>query len=672
MFLITLLAAILACIYVGVAAFVFYKRRDRLSAYFSLYILSVALWVGANAAADISSTDMGIRIASGLCLIGGMTFISFYWCFIDTFLVERPIPRWRQALFFVPAIFFASIAFTPVYVTQTIIIPGAPAQIIPGSVNYLVLLNSTAGIVYGLFRLLRAYPTASYQKRKQIFYLTIGFSLMLLGGIWLTIILPFRGDFRFFTLGSTCSMFAVALASYAIYRHRLLDISLVIQRGLIYTALSFCILGLYLATLFITLAFFPTTNIPHIVSAMVTTLVGIFGVPIVEKKFRSWTDPIFFKDRYLFSDASDELSTIINTANVVEDITERSVQALQQILRTNAVCFSLLPEYTCHMNRPHSTIPIASYRNTLVVTEPLRHTGLPFVLGIPLMLETTAIGMLFLGPKRSGEEYIDEDIQLLTIFSRQAAVALNKAILYQQVLDYSQNLMTKVEERTAEIKNLQEGQSQLMFDISHELQTPLTIIKGEIARLTATGIDQTKLKPFEKSIDRISSFIQALLLLASLETKGSVVSNTSVDLSALVKEVLEYVAVLASAADVTLRADIKDGIIIAGDKEQLERLITNLLSNALKYIANERCVRATLTTQVDTVVLTIVDTGIGIAPEHLPLLFKRFYRLPATGQTYGTGLGLAMCERIVKNHHGTIAIDSTIGKGTTITIRIPH
>lgn len=674
MFIVTSFAAILACIYVGVAAFVLYRRRDRLSMYFSLYILSVALWVGANAAADIATTDFTIRLASGLCLIGGMSFVSLYWCFIDSFLTEQPIVLWKKILFFIPALFFALIAFTPIYVTQTIILLDAPAQIIPGNVNYLVLLNSTVGIIYGLIRLVRAYPRSSYQKRKQIFYLTLGFSLMLVGGIIFTILLPFRGDYRFFTLGSTCSIVAIVLTSYAIFRHRLLDIAIVIQRGLIYTVLSIGIIGLYLTTLFVALIFFPQDTVPFIVSSVITTLVGIWGAPIVERTFRVWTDPFFFKHRYQFSDASHELSTIINSANTLEDITNRSAVALKKILRIESVCFSLLQEYTKYITPSHNSAvtPVATCRTMMSSTEPIRSHTSPFALSAPLLLETTMVGTLSLGPKRSGEDYRDEDIQLVQIFCRQSAVALSKALLYQEVLDYSQNLMNKVEERTKEIKALQEGQSQLMFDISHELQTPLTIIKGEIARLHDAGIDETKLRPFEKSIDRISSFITALLQLAALDTKGGVLSHDPFDLSALVTEVVEYVTVLAAASEVSLRASIEPSISMHGDREQIERLVTNLLSNALKYIANDRRVTLTISSIDHATVLTITDTGVGISPDHLPLLFKRFYRLPTTGQSPGTGLGLAMCERIVKNHGGTITIDSILSQGTTVTVRFPH
>jgi DNA-binding protein YbaB len=110
-----------------------------------------------------------------------------------------------------------------------------------------------------------------------------------------------------------------------------------------------------------------------------------------------------------------------------------------------------------------------------------------------------------------------------------------------------------------------------------------------------------QMNALEKSVERVSTFIRALLRLAKLETGIERVAHTQVDFSALAAEVVEYVTVLAQAERITLTADIAPGIMVQGDREQLEQLITNLLSNAIKYIANERRIAVSVTAQDDKV-----------------------------------------------------------------------
>jgi signal transduction histidine kinase len=198
------------------------------------------------------------------------------------------------------------------------------------------------------------------------------------------------------------------------------------------------------------------------------------------------------------------------------------------------------------------------------------------------------------------------------------------------------------------------------------LQTPLTIIRGELDCLKKNTLENTSLFTFEKSIERISNFIHTLLQLSKLDALHST-QNTKICFSELIEEVTEYVSTLAQEQNITVVRKITPGVKMQGNREQLEQLITNLLSNAIKYTAHERKVIIELDQKDGRVVLNIKDTGNGIPAEQIPKLFKRFYRNSDT-QKQGTGLGLAICDRIVKNHQGTISISSELGRGTIVQV----
>lgn len=674
MFLFSYTAAILSLLCLGIAAFIFHKKKtDFLANYFSAYIVCVGLWIGSNALADFALTDFTVRLWSGASLITGVAYISFYLLFVEAFVTGNKVTWKNKILFFLPTLLFSAVAFTHFYVIETYITPGVPAQIMAGPVYYFVLAFTFGGLPYGLLKLLRAYSNSSRQKKNQIFYLAIGFVTVLLGAIIFTVILPIIwGEFRFYSLGPQFALFTIIATAYAIFKHRLLDIKIVLQLGLIYTILLIGLVILYVLTLFLMFNVYQDTGrLPFFLSALATTIIGVFTMPFFDKKFRSLTDPFFFKNKYNFSEAIHELSNILGRHNRIEEIIRHTAFSLKSILHTETTIFSLVPEYSRY---PTTLVPdLATLLKKInedpnLIDQITQLITEDFPLICPLIVENQCVGMILVGPKKSGESYTQEDKRLVQTFSRQAGVAFKKALLYQQVLDYSQNLSQKVAERTEEIKKLHENRTQLMLDISHELQTPLTVIKGEFDRVRAHLPANAAVNAFEKSIDRISSFIKAMLKLAKLEAAETTVKS-QLNFSELITEVVEYVTVLASEQNITVTGTIQPELFVHGNHEQLEQLITNLLSNALKYIANTREVTVDAHTAGNQVKLIITDTGIGIPKDQIPQLFQRFYRI-STETKQGTGLGLAICKKIIQNHGGTIAIDSEPGLGTSVTITL--
>ena len=150
-----------------------------------------------------------------------------------------------------------------------------------------------------------------------------------------------------------------------------------------------------------------------------------------------------------------------------------------------------------------------------------------------------------------------------------------------------------------------------------------------------------------------------------------------VDLSALVGECCEFLAPTARARRPGAAHDIVDGLVVEGERAGLQRLVTNLLSNALKYTPDGGRVDVRLAPETvdgrDGVRLTCADTGIGIAASELGDVFTPFFRSarPEARRRPGTGLGLAITEQVVKRHHGTVEVESELGEGTTFAVWLP-
>ena len=220
---------------------------------------------------------------------------------------------------------------------------------------------------------------------------------------------------------------------------------------------------------------------------------------------------------------------------------------------------------------------------------------------------------------------------------------------------------------------------QFSTDVSHELRTPITAIRGqlEVALFTAKTTEQYREAMFNalQDIDRLSQIVRALLLLSQAESGQLALQKSRLNLCEVVREIVEQFQIPAEAAGVRLTAELPPDCAAEGDRVQIERMLSNLLSNALKFTPEGGNVRVALENTPNSVEIAVEDTGCGIPNEYLPQIFDRFYRVPgsgpAPGPEQGLGLGLSFVAWIVKAHRGKIEVDSTPGKGTRFTIKLP-
>jgi len=218
-------------------------------------------------------------------------------------------------------------------------------------------------------------------------------------------------------------------------------------------------------------------------------------------------------------------------------------------------------------------------------------------------------------------------------------------------------------------------QRRFTADASHELKTPLAVIKANAGLMlhgkVLSADDRSSTEAIDAAATRMNRLVQGLMMLARTESGEINRAAQPVDLRIVVQNAIDQVH--RSPNKVVDYSDDDAEAMVDGIERDLERVFVNLIDNASRHTADDGHIDVRVVHAGDGVVATVSDDGEGISAEHLPHLFDRFYRADSarSTDTGGTGLGLAICKGIVESAGGRIGIESTLGNGTTVTVRLP-
>jgi heavy metal sensor kinase len=214
-------------------------------------------------------------------------------------------------------------------------------------------------------------------------------------------------------------------------------------------------------------------------------------------------------------------------------------------------------------------------------------------------------------------------------------------------------------------------------DAAHELRTPLAILRNEAEVALRVPRDseayRTSLEDMLEEIEHLSQLSEALLFLFREDAGLGAQHRELLALDQVVREIADHMRVVAAQQHQDLILESAPPCFLMGDAEQLRRLFFNLLDNAIKFTPPDGTITISMVCDKRQVCVVVADNGIGIAPEHLPRIFDRFYRADSarSQRTAGNGLGLSICRSIVDAHHGSIEVDSRPEEGTHVTLTLP-
>jgi two-component system phosphate regulon sensor histidine kinase PhoR len=230
------------------------------------------------------------------------------------------------------------------------------------------------------------------------------------------------------------------------------------------------------------------------------------------------------------------------------------------------------------------------------------------------------------------------------------------------------------------MRQLENMRREFVANVSHELKTPITSIKGYVETLKEGALDdkdnvQKFLEIVLKQSDLLNAIVDDLLSLSRIEqdAERGEIQLTEENLRHIIDATTVDYELKARERNIKVIVSCSEEIIVKANSRLLEQAIGNLLDNAIKYSEPRKAVEIEATKNLDEIIIRVSDHGSGIAPEHLPRLFERFYRVDKgrSRELGGTGLGLAIVKHIVQAHGGSVRVESTLGKGSIFTLHLP-
>lgn len=227
-----------------------------------------------------------------------------------------------------------------------------------------------------------------------------------------------------------------------------------------------------------------------------------------------------------------------------------------------------------------------------------------------------------------------------------------------------------------DIRKLENMRSQFVANVSHELKTPLTSIKGfaETLRYVEDTTTREKfLDIIDDETDRLTRLISDILTLSDIEQHKEFKVREDIHVIQCLTDVYNLMINTADKKDISLEIFTEGNPTVVGDKDKFKQMLINLIDNAIKYSEEGDSVKISAKSENSKCIISIEDTGVGIPKEHIPRLFERFYRVDKARSRArgGTGLGLAIVKHIILSFRGEIFVESEVGKGTKFTVSIP-
>jgi len=592
----------------------------------------------------------------------------------------------------VSIIFFIS-NFTTLFIKGVIVKPYFNYFIQPGMLYYFYTIFFSFCVLYPHYQLIDHYKKTSGISRNQIRYVLtasiVGF------GSSIIFFLPTLNVKILSSLNLLIAFYPIII-TYAIVKHRLMDITFVVKKGVAYAYASFLLLiPLFFLVIYGQKATFNTINYPFTTAILLIIIIAAYFFPKVKVQAEKTVEQFIFKNKYDYrktiSDLSRAMVSILNTHDLCSKIINTTTEAM---VVEKASIYIIDEEegfykrfesmgldqdkVVAHYHRDDPFFKWIERHNEIFIREELeRYTTnaeamsmaermgqMESEICIPLITKQKLIGIINMGMKGKGDMYTHEDLQLLTTLSNQASIAIENAKLYEDIS--RARVQMQRADRLASLGTLTAG-------LAHEIRNPLVAIKT-FTQLLPERLDDEEfrnhfLNVTAGEVDRISSLVNELLEFA----RPSQPNLNREDLNQVVERMLLLIATASHKKNLQIVKEYQPSLPpVLFDKEQIKQVLFNVLLNAIDAAPENSTI--TVGTRLlekngyqDQVQIMVRDNGKGIPKEDVDKIFTPFY----TTKRQGSGLGLAISHQIIEEHHGTIEVESEENQGATFYINLP-
>ena len=272
------------------------------------------------------------------------------------------------------------------------------------------------------------------------------------------------------------------------------------------------------------------------------------------------------------------------------------------------------------------------------------------------------------------------DQEIFSIMCMYLGQCLDNIKLFEQLYHTKDELEKKVKERTKElvkslreVENISKMKSDFISSVSHELRTPLTSVKGFSSLLVDEKFGKLppeakkRLQKVDENVNKLVDMVNILLDISRIESGKMEVKITPSDITKAIREVCDLLTPQMHEKKLTLTLDIPESLTVHMDKHLIERVLINLINNAIKFTPENGKITVACKQEANQAVISVADTGFGIAKDSLDKIFQEFYRVdnPVNREIRGSGLGLSLVNRIISTHKEKIWAQSEVDKGTT-------
>ena len=701
---------------------IYSKGSDKLiNRVYALLAISIFIWsmgmVGYRATGNPAHALLWCRFLYAAAISMGGSFLLFTYVFPENKLPQRTLLF--LILFFHFTGFFIMIFSNRMIVD--IVIEGTKEHAITFAPLYYLLYIPLVLIAFawGYINLLIKRARNKGIIRYQLTLVFLGAFLSSSFGMFTNLALPTFHIFSYNWLAQILAIIMAGCIAYAIVRYRFMDIRLIASRLYVYT-----IVGLFTYAFYYLFAIISERYLGGVFDARSVTLGALFAfvyaiifIPLLNK-IQSSSDILFYRGynpQRIFKDLGLRLSSVIDLKQVLNILDAEFKQVLgsedmnvilfktqrrkrsshHYLLTTCNPVFGKLEKSKIIKKQIACDILVKGKK--IMVTEELRQSKHKkearllekhnIAIVSPLIIRSKPIGVILLGEKISKSAYTKEDIDFLEVISSQAAIAIENARLHKEVGDYSRNLQRKVEVQTKDIQEKQEKLLKLLnmrsefLDItSHQLRTPVSVIKGVLSMLEEGSVPKKRINEFlgmafKKSL-KLEQIVDEILRASEMDSEKFELNLGPVDIIPLIQEISSEKSPIAKRGNIKFELILPSKKVspVLSDLKYLKHVIINLVNNSLQY-TKKGSIKIIIKETRGRVIISIQDTGIGIPKKDIPKLYKKFSRANNAKETFtdGSGLGLYIVKQIINAHKkASIKIAKTgVGKGTTIVISLP-
>lgn len=677
---------------------------------FFVMVVVSSFWAAIVYVSDFKFSSPGlVLLLNRLTFTAAILLVSAFYAFTYYFPVTLSKKGFYNTIIYVISAITFLLTLTPLTI-KSVSEKSWGWNIESGPFYWVFLAAFSLILISSFYQLFRKQKNLSGIQKVQLKFMILGTLLTAIFATLTNLIIPLlTGSNPMAKYGGLWFVFLIAFTSYAIIKHRLMDIRMVVARSVSYSLLVAILAGFYAgAVLGIERLFFPESltgfNWTQGIIRTILAVLMAFSFQPLRRWITKVTDKIFFKNAYDPEALLDDVSHTVSSTIVLVEMMYKTLQLLSKEMKVTRGIIVVLTDsgsiytsqsigYTVALKIDADEMVKLSKDGILLYDELDERSHYKKLLrkydasvAVPIRTNTDCVGVLLLGEKASGDMYSQADHQIFEIIAPELAVAITNAKSFEKIEKFNVTLRQEIKKATHELekkndqlRELDKAKDEFISMASHQLRTPLTAIKGYLSMLLEGDAGEIKVSQYDfvneayQGANRMVGLINDLLNVSRMETGRFFLEPTEVDMERVAAEEVKQLLNHAKEKKLKLTLKVKGKTPrVTVDETKIRQVMMNFIDNAV-YYTTEGSVTVTLEHDKKDVIFKVTDTGIGVPKEAQKNLFTKFYRADNARHVRpdGTGLGIYLAKRVMDDHHGELIFHSEEGKGSVFGFKLP-